>query len=173
MGAVPLETDPRSFSLVRRDAADKQSKTFCHAHVDELKLVGTGVQFRLDNLEEKVIMTCKDSHPKGFCGMQYAYGANHEVFVHIEDAANSLGELCKASSIHVDNLVKPLTPMAPGIAKELMTNLGPKDSTPTNQLWYASMHGLVQWMEHGSRIDVSFPVRVLGPPVGSNTPAHN
>ena len=35
------------------------------------------------------------------------------------------------------------------------------------------MHGLVQWMEHGVRIDVSCSVRVLGAAVGRNTSAHD
>ncbi len=40
IGAVPFETDPRSFVLVRRDAQGQRVKTFCHAHVDDLKLIG-------------------------------------------------------------------------------------------------------------------------------------
>ncbi len=32
------------------------------------------------------------------------------------------------------------------------------------------MHGLNQWMENSARLDVSFAVRVLGAPVGKNTP---
>ena len=39
--------------------------------------------------------------------------------------------------------------MAPGVAKQLMANLGPKDVVPSNDLWYRSVHGIIQWMEHG------------------------
>ena len=39
-GAVPFESDPRSFVLVRRNDDGKLTKTFCHAHVDDLKLIG-------------------------------------------------------------------------------------------------------------------------------------
>ncbi len=35
------------------------------------------------------------------------------------------------------------------------------------------MHGVFQWMEHCARLDISFPVRVLGAAVGRNTPAHD
>ena len=103
--------------------------------------------------------------------MQYAYGSNHEILVYMEDTANSLRELCKSSGIDVDKLGKPTTPMAPGVARELMANLGPKDVIPPNDVWYRAVHGVIQCAEHGARIDVSFPVRVLGAALGSNTPA--
>ena len=63
--------------------------------------------------------------------------------------------------------------MSPGVAKELMANLGPTGVVPPNDLWYRSVHGLIQWMEHGVRLDVSFAVRVLGAAVGRHTPAHD
>ena len=91
----------------------------------------------------------------------------------MKDSADSLLALCRASKIDVDNLATPLTPMTVGAAKHLMTNLDPKDSVPANDLWYRSAHGLIQWMENSARLDVSFPVRVLGAAVGRNTPAHD
>jgi hypothetical protein len=54
-----------------------------------------------------------------------------------------------------------------------MSNLSPKGSIPANDLWYRSAHGLAQWMENSARLDVSFPVTVLGAAVGRNTPAHD
>ena len=172
-GAVPFETDPRSFILARRNDAGKLTKTFCHAHVDDLKLIGQDVPYLMSKLEEKVNMTWKGSQPTAFCGLQYAYGSNREVFVHMKDTADSLRELCKACNIDIDSRLKPITPMAPGVAKQLMANLGPKDVVPSNDLWYRSVHGIIQWMEHGVRLDASFPVRVLGAAVGRNTPAHD
>ena len=74
----------------------------------------------MKKLEEKVKMTWKGFRPKAFLGVQYAYGANNEIFVHMKDTAASLRELCKSSGLDVENLCKPITPMAPGAAKELM-----------------------------------------------------
>ena len=91
----------------------------------------------------------------------------------MKDTAASLRELCKSSGIDVENLCKPITPMAPGVAKELMSAFAPKDTVPPNDLWYRSSHGLVQLMEHSVRFDISFAVRVLGAAVGRNTPAHD
>ena len=105
--------------------------------------------------------------------MQYAYGARGEVFVYMAQTVASLAELCTASGIDVDNIVKPIKPMLPGVAKQLMTSLGPEGVVPHNDVWYRSMHGVIQWMEHIVRLDVSFPVRVLGAALGRNTPAHD
>jgi hypothetical protein len=63
--------------------------------------------------------------------------------------------------------------MTVGAANDIMSNLSPKDSVPANDPWYRSAHGLVQWMENSARVDVSFPVRVLGAAVDCNTPAHD
>jgi hypothetical protein len=48
-------------------------------------------------IEEKVKMTWKVYRPARFCGVQYAYGEQHERFVYMKDTADSLPALCKAS----------------------------------------------------------------------------
>ena len=172
-GAVPFETDPRSFILVRRDKAGNTLKTFCHAHVDDMKIIGQEVPHLMAKIEEKIKMTWKGFRPEHFCGVQYAYGDNHEIFVYMKDTADSLLALCKSSGIDVDNLSKPLTPMVAGAVKDLMSNFATDGLIPANDLWYRSMHGLTQWMENSARLDVSFAVRVLAAAVGKNTPAHD
>jgi hypothetical protein len=95
-GDVPFDTELRSFSLVWRNEAGKMTNTFSHAHVDDLKLIGEDAPFLMINLEERIKMTWKGFQPKTFCGLQYAYGADHEIFVHMKYTAHSLSELFEA-----------------------------------------------------------------------------
>ncbi len=155
------------------DKAGNTLKTFCHAHVDDLKIIGQEVPHLMAKIEEKVKMTWKGYRPAHFCGVQYAYGDSHELFVYMKDTADSLLALCKASGINVDNLAKPLTPKVAGAVKDLMSNFGPNGTVPANDLWYRSMHGPNQCMENSARLDMSFAVRVLGAAVGKNTPVHD
>ena len=48
-------------------------------------------------IEEKIKMTWKGYRPAHFCGVQYAYGDNHVIFVYMKDTTDSLLALCKAS----------------------------------------------------------------------------
>ncbi len=101
IGAVPFETDPRSFVLVRRDGQGQLLKTFCHAHVDDLKLIVKEVPYLMSKIGDRVQMTWKGFRPKpkSFCCVQYAYGEVNETFVYMKDSADSLLALCKASGM--------------------------------------------------------------------------
>ncbi len=48
-------------------------------------------------IEAKVKMTWKGFHHEHFCGVQYEYGNNHEIFVYMKDTSDALLPLCKAS----------------------------------------------------------------------------
>ncbi len=69
-----------------------------------MKIIGQEVPHFMAKIEEKVKMTWKGYRSEHLCGVQYAYGDNHEIFVYIKDTADSLLALCKASGIDVDNL---------------------------------------------------------------------
>jgi hypothetical protein len=74
IGAVPFETDPRSFLLVRRDVQDQRLKTLCHTHVEDLKLIRQEVPYLMSKIGDRVKMIRNGFRPKSFCGVQYAYG---------------------------------------------------------------------------------------------------
>jgi hypothetical protein len=99
IGAVPFETDPRSFVLVRRDAQGQRVKTFCHAHLDDLKLIGQEVPYLMGKIGDRVQTTWKDLQPESCCGVQDAYGAGNETFVYMKDSADALLALRKTSGI--------------------------------------------------------------------------
>ncbi len=117
IGAVPFETDPRSFDLVWRHAHGQRVKTFWHAHVDDLPFIGQEGPYLMGKIEDRVRMTWKGLQPKSFCGVQYAYGAGNETIVYMKDSAGALLALCRSSGIDVGNLPKPLTPMTVGRLK--------------------------------------------------------
>jgi hypothetical protein len=96
-GAVPFETDPRSCILVWHNKAGNTLQTFCHAHVDDLKIIGQEGSLLVAKIEAKVKITWKGFQPEHFRGVQYAYGNNDGIFVYMKNAANSLLPLRKAS----------------------------------------------------------------------------
>ncbi len=69
-GAIPFLQDPRSFILCTRKGC-KLSKTFFHAHVDDMMIIGHGVAAMSRLIDAKIKTTSKGSRPKQFCGLQY------------------------------------------------------------------------------------------------------
>ena len=171
-GAIPFLQDPRSFILCTRKGG-KLCKTFLHAHVDDMKIIGHDVAAMSRLIDAKIKTTSKGSRPAQFCGLQYEYGKNGEVFMHMSDTIASLIALCEASGVSLAGIPCPLTPMLPGVASDLMRTYASDGLIPPNDKWYRSAIGVNNWLEGGVRVDISFAFNVLSSALGKNTPAHD
>ena len=169
-GCVPFLQDPRSFILANyRDG--KMYKTFIHAHVDDVKIIGMEVDLVRTMIAKHIKITCKGSKHKTFCGLQFEYAPNGVVMIHMQETIDSLMALCKASGVDLEGLPCPNSPMLPGVAHELMRSYA-TEPAPNDQ-FYRSVCGICIWAECGVRVDISFALGVLTSALGKNTPAHD
>ena len=169
-GCVPFLQDPRSFILANyRDG--KMYKTFIHAHVDDVKIIGMEVDLVRAMIAKHIKITCKGPKHKTFCGLEFEYAPNGVVLIHMRETIDSLMALCKASGVNLEGLPCPNSPMLPGVAHELMRNYATEPAP--NDKFYRSVCGLCIWAECGVRVDISFALGVLTSALGKNTPAHD
>jgi hypothetical protein len=169
-GCVPFLQDSRSFILANyRDG--KMYKTFIHAHVDDVKIIGMEVDVVRAMIAKHIKITCKGPKHKTFCGLEFEYAPRGVVLLHMRETIESLAALCKASGVDLEGLPCPNSPMLPGVAHELMRNYAAEPAP--NDKFYRSVCGLCVWAECGVRVDISFALGVLTSALGKNTPAHD
>ena len=172
-GAIPFLQDPRSFVLARY-SGNELLRTFIHAHVDDMKIIGDEVAFVKAAISKHIKVTWKDgAEAKVFCGMEYAYSSSGAVLLHMHETVLSLLDLCEACGVDLSGIPDPSSPMLPGVAHELLRTYAPVGEVPLNDKFYRSTCGLCIWLECGVRPDISFALGVLTSALGKNTPAHD
>ena len=172
-GAIPFQQDPRSFILARYSDG-KLLRTFIHAHVDDMKIIGNEVPFVKAMIAKHIQVTWKGGNrPKIFCGMEYEYSSSGAILLHMQETVLSLVALCEACGINLDGVPTPSSPMLPGVSYELLRSYATDGLVPANDKFYRSACGLCIWLECGVRPDISFALGVLTSALGKNTRAHD
>ena len=172
-GAIPMLQDPRSFVLARYSGT-KILRTFIHAHVDDMKIIGDEVAAVKAMISKHIKVTWKDGKDaKVFCGMQYEYSPSGAILLHMQETVLSLLALCEACGVDLTSIPDPSSPMLPGVAHELMRTFAPVGEVPPNDKFYRSACGLCIWLECGVRPDISFALSVLTSALGKNTAGHD
>jgi hypothetical protein len=168
---IPFLQDPRSFVLFDQASG---KKTFVHAHVDDVKIVGQQVDKVCLLISKHIVIKDQGPRPRKFCGLEFEYGQGWEFLIHMKFTVQSLVALREACGVDLGGMAHSSTPMLPGVAAHLLQHYAPEaNRPPTNDRFYRAAIGVLNYLEGGVRADISYPFSVLSTAVGRNTQAHD